>query len=204
MNQDSRIIDRAIRRYIEGDTSAIDNLYISILEGNDGRVLSDIIDTWPDKNPIFKEWIRIILAARKSHNEGQYVLSIPALLLVIEGISRNLGICFETYVHRKMRSQAHRSLKTLMESAENRIPDLSLSVDYFLEALHSYLYKDTNKGDEIDERQPTVLNRHSILHGYSTEYGTVANSLRCFMVLDVLSLIKLDSENDPSTNTDHS
>jgi hypothetical protein len=186
--QDVRIIDKAVNKYVAGTRSAMDDLFIDVFERDDQKNLNSMVQSW-GVNVYFDEWMPIIIAAQRTHVDKQYSLSIPAFLLVIEGVARNIGRAIQSYEHNEMKSSAHATLSTLMKAAVQEMPDLALSVDYFLEALDNFLYKNVNKGNTIDV-QPIILNRHSIMHGYSATYGTLTNSLRCFMVLDVLSLIR--------------
>ena len=41
-------------------------------------------------------------------------------------------------------------------------------------------------------RNSKDLNRHAILHGIQLGYNTALNSLRCFLALDVLSMLDIE------------
>jgi len=66
--------------------------------------------------------------------------------------------------------------------------------DFFVDSLFSIIddkiFKRTNKPDySITQGYRYSLNRHAVMHGLSSKYGSCKNSLESFLILDILSLL---------------
>lgn len=109
----------------------------------------------------------IIKEAIDCHFSGKYYASVSLFLSQADGICNKL--LFKT-------KDKKRELKRLVKG--------EIKNDFFLKILNSVLRE--NKIDEYfsdDFETSTGLNRHAVLHGYDTEYGTELNSLKSFSLL---------------------
>ncbi|MCL5247165.1 hypothetical protein M4I21_15185 [Cellulophaga sp. 20_2_10] len=109
----------------------------------------------------------IIKEAVECHLSGKYYASVPLFLPQADGLCSKL--LFKT-------KDRKRELKQLVKG--------KIKNDFFLNILNSVLR--TNKIDEYfsdDFDTSTGLNRHAVLHGYDTDYGTELNSLKAFSLL---------------------
>lgn len=162
-----------------GDLDSANKLLIDYYSTNIDRVFNDLEERHPNRTEIIKQ----ILVA---HKEGNYLLLIPSVLTQID------GICFD-FTKRKF---------FLKEKQNNYLPQISSelekSADNFLSLFLSPLQNQTPiMVREIDiDKFPCRLNRHEILHGVNSEYGTEMNSLKVISLLKYLSdlLIEIDEK----------
>jgi hypothetical protein len=136
------------------------------------RLLRRMVDGWMDE-PSFRSRRAIIYEALASHRDGRYKVVIPALLPLVEGITDD-----------EFPRPPYTSVPASVRDALDQITKLhEIETGAMLSAL-SALYQSYSK-DDLPRRART-LNRHAISHGYSLGYGTEANSLRVFGILDLL------------------
>ena len=75
--------------------------------------------------------------------------------------------------------------------ADRVSPTLDVMISSLLRYLEgSTLYQHEDFRDYPRIRRLKTLNRHAILHGFQVDYATRLNSLRCFLALDSLSMLK--------------
>jgi hypothetical protein len=176
----------------------IEQLFIDFYDKNGCKELRLIVTSWFDDSAIYTKRRQIIEDALDSHIAGKFTLSIPALLPQIEGIlSDNLGIkagklgkLLKSAVSENDLKDA-KTFKTLRDDIL-----VSLSADPFFineeglgESFTSEKYNDWMKSKGISG---IPLNRNTILHGIQIDYGTKANSLRVFFLLDSIHWIYSD------------
>lgn len=180
----------AARNYINGQKDAIDNFFVNICQKDDNVFLKKMVKKW-DKNTYFKSWLNIINDTLWAHTQEKYTLSVPTLLLAIEGIATkycetNIGSV------KNIRSKGKEKIRRALERAKNNNKQLDelMCSGFLLGALDNVIYKDTELMERDAKNNYAIyLNRHAIIHGLSHDYGTLRNSLQCFMILDVLSLL---------------
>jgi hypothetical protein len=176
----------------------VEKVFIEHYEANGWQPLRDLVDYWED-HPHFGKRMKIIRDALDAHIAGKYTLSIPALLPQIEGILSSLT-----------RTPAGKPTKTFKSEIEKRYDDVipSLSKDILLSLVTSpILYGSTGKNSQFftPEKFPDwlaqegltinqVFNRHAILHGVQIEYESKINSLKTFLLLDVICNLELTKE----------
>jgi len=168
----------------------IEKVFIGFYEEDNWQLLRDLVDYW-GKHPNFAKRMEIIRDALDAHIAGKYTLSIPTLLPQIEGLLSSLT-----------GEPAGKPTKTFKAEIEKRYDDIipSLSKDILLSlATSPILYGSTGKDSHYftPEKFPEwlahegltinqVFNRHAILHGVQIEYASKINSLKTFMLLDVI------------------
>ena len=153
----------------EGHLSSVDEYFISYYTEH----IVEIFDTLERRHPERKHILQEIYSA---HIDGRYFLSIPAILSQID------GVCFDSY-----------NAKFFIKDQSNYNPQVtSYILKQFQEALDQYLSPLKNK-IPISAREQDMatyqcqLNRHKILHGVDTAYGTEINSLKCLSLLKYIS-----------------
>lgn len=156
----------------------------------------------------FKNYLELIESSIKNFILGDYLSAISLLLPCIEGINRkNLSLDKnEYYRDNKFREKAIdesiRKWIDLIYSKEERnypskllkknmiyyyLDEVVIMIDSYYKYLDKFLYM---KSSEFKKRYPNeTLNRHEILHGYSTNYGTEENWYKLFSILDFLLLV---------------
>jgi len=140
------------------------------------RVLASVVDTWSD-SPYFKRRRHIFRAALRAYIGREYLVVVPTLLPLIEGIVRDflsdLGIS-----EMKMHWQAVVETMTLSQSR----PKIVL-VNSFCDLLTQIIY---GKFEPHQTYNGTSLMRHPVLHGRTVSYGTQKTALQAFLALDTL------------------
>lgn len=156
-----------------------------ILEGDDLMIeyysthLDLIFDNLIKRHPNRKEFF---LQALKSYRSGNHYILIPSLLSQID------GICFD-FTKKKFFIKEKKNKYLPQVTAE-----LEKSADNFLNLYLSPLQNQTPimAREESMVKFPCSLNRHEILHGISTNYGTKINSLKVLSLLKYLSDLLTD------------
>ena len=153
---------------------------MKLLYGKDSwKFLEDVVNGWPSNKLFSKQRKVIIQDALWAHKNKKYSLSIPALLPIIEGICGDFCKSNKIQVSRN-------DAKNKVEASLKHIED-KFFTDLCLEFIEKQLYNDTNFLRSSKNKK--FLNRHSILHGLNSGYSDCARSLRCFLLLDVLTLL---------------
>ena len=202
------LTDKIVKLYYEGKKQVIPSIISRYYKGNNWAILRETVSNW-ESNSFFQPRMEIIYDALEAHIEGKYTLSVPTLLPHIEGIAReivekyNLPKLEGPVIYRK-RAYGKNGVKTWPSTvfAHVGISDLSVeewvaveSLLYYLEGILYFSPGDFQKELERLKRQ-SKLNRQSILHGVQIKYATPMNSLRCFLALDVLSLLSDKDDKD--------
>jgi hypothetical protein len=135
----------------------------------------------------------VVEDALEAHINGKYTLSVPALLPLIEGVassilatsagkpSRIVNDAISNW-HTEFLHQASKEI--LLNLVTSPMLYGSVPPEYFTpEKFAKWL-----ASEGLTESQS--LNRHSILHGVQINYASKENSLRAFLLLDVLYFMK--------------
>ncbi len=130
-----------------------------------GPLLRDLGESWMDAES-FKNRRRFILDGIKDHRDGRYRVSIPTLLPLIEGIA------IEEFKPKSTDANPKDALAIAS----------AIDIDTVIVDVAIHLYGNI----DFSTVQPTSreLNRHFVLHGRSTGYGTEYNSARVLFMLD--------------------
>ncbi len=171
----------------------IEQIFIDFYDKNDCENLKEMVWAWFD-TPIFARRKHIIEDALSAHKSGKFTLSVPALLPQVEGSLRDyftdpqekLGKLLEKAVMNVYIDNA----KTVNSLSDDIL--LALANDPFLfkgglgKSFTSDKYREWMTAQDV---KMIPLNRDTILHGIQLDYGTKANSLRVFFLLDSIHLI---------------
>jgi hypothetical protein len=185
------LIRSVVEKHRNGQSAATLASLISRYYAQSGwHPLREAVDTWR-ANPLFRPRMRVVDQALDAHIRGYYALTIPALLQLVEGISCD----YLKTIHPQARLGGR--TKHVVESALEEAPihlfgiELGVAASSLLEFLvgELYLFKDFDQQYRALRSQKR-LNRHAIHHGRQYGYDTRMNSLRMFLVLDMLSLLK--------------
>jgi len=178
-------------RYKSGDKRAITSLFFSIYQKENCEYLISVVQEWK-QNQYFKRWNTILDEALDSHIHKKYSVSIPALLLTVEGIATDY--CKKKIIFDKaIESSGSKKIRKALEKLSKEKKELLLTGS-FMQQLFSIIdnkiFEKTDKlNSSITREYKHFLNRHAIMHGKSSKYGSLKNSLQCFLILDVLSLL---------------
>lgn len=195
------LTDKIVKLYYEGKKQVIPSIIARYYKRNNWAILKNAVNNW-ENNSFFQPRMEIIYDALEAHINGKYTLSVPTLLPHIEGIAREIVGKYNfpelptTIIYREM-NYGKDGAKTWPSTVfgEVAISELDfkewVAVESLLYYLEGTMYLSPKKeGKKLkDFGTKDILNRHSILHGTHIKYATAMNSLRCFLALDVLSLI---------------
>lgn len=137
-------------------------------------------------NDYFLKRKKILTHALMAHMYGYYTLSIPIFLAQAEGIAGDY--CQKHRISHKKYSGASKIKNSLKRRNQINNLDHPEILIYLLEEM-LFAHTDVIKS-KYKRRANFILNRHSILHGISTNYASEENSYRCILFLDVLAELK--------------
>lgn len=132
---------------------------------------------------------KVIAAAFNAHREGKFELSIPVLLAQTDGLCLEIAKGAFFMSDRGKRKGARRpETAVFVESIES---------DMLWSALLGPLGLALPINYTASEREDDFvgLNRHLVMHGESTDYGTRVNSLKCISLLSYAEWVLRDSTN---------
>jgi hypothetical protein len=151
----------------EGRLEAVEAEMVEHFEERFDVIKEELIQHYPRRRAILEE-------AFQAHKNGQYLISIPALLAQIDGICFDVvNACFFVGGERK------KIIAHLTGVASNSIAKAFLA-PFEEEMLVAMSKKSRPQGF-------MGLNRHAVLHGESVDYGTKENGLRAISLLNYVS-----------------
>lgn len=148
---------------VKKDDGSIDKFFCDSLWWSLWRIRQKAIKRFPSRK-------RAINLAFKAHRRGEFELSIPAFLILSEGIFRDLtkGDIFSK------RSKEKDSFVEQLKKNKKVIPLIS----YSIEAVINGNIIGLSFSNKDDLAYPNVLHRNRILHGSDTDFGTKVNSYK--------------------------
>jgi hypothetical protein len=133
----------------------------------------------------------IVRAAVRAHVQGEYALVVSTLLPLADGLAA-------AYFRKNPSLAVARTGKAptiLVKDAARHHKEVRVDhVDLLNDALEKQVYQRYQFGTG---RAPSSLNRHGILHGEISKFGTEKNSLRTFLLLDALSRVAQSAPHAP-------
>jgi len=163
----------------QGQTRRVNRYICDWFRWNRYRRLGRMVRRWDD-NEYFRRRRHIYNQALMAHRRGWYNLTVPALMPLVEGGARD-------YLQEE-HGITERSGRVAIEEALNRNIPPSVFREELQQALIRFLtsstFADTDCGDVLPSGYE--LNRHGVAHSRHLRYGTEANSLRCFLLLETL------------------
>lgn len=128
---------------------------------------------------LFPSRARILRQAFRAHRQGDYELSVPVFLIQTDGICHEL-----TGWHYFMRDRNVPLPRTARVVKADEIGELGAA---YLAPLGNVVPVNMNPVERGDDF--VGLNRHTVIHGESLDYGTQENSLRAMSLLGYTSNI---------------
>jgi hypothetical protein len=173
-----------------GDIEELDRRLVETIENALDEIEWDITQIAPTRRLPIKE-------AFEAHRNGKYYLSIPVVLAQAE------GICIDSFGEKLF---AARNGKSRISSSVLKLDKTHPQYDYQLSSMSLLAVLGAiNATESHSEGLMIDFNRHRILHGKSTDYGTKINSCKAISLLayvtNVVSavfsrVIQQDSEAD--------
>ena len=154
----------------------------------DWGLLRTTVNSFVDRS-LFIDSKQTILDALEAHCSEKFTLTVPALLLLVE------GLCAD-YVKRKnlLPSIGQQTTRIIVAALESVPCDPSDILEYaavsgVVEYVQNHLYAYVDFDASYESlRKESRLRAHASRHGRQREAATRMNSLRLFLLLDVMSL----------------
>ncbi|MDZ4064433.1 MAG: hypothetical protein U1E22_07170 [Coriobacteriia bacterium] len=148
--------------------------------------LAEKVAGWKGKQ-LLQRRMRILEKAVRAHVDGDYELSVPALVSQVEGIiADGYG-----HVGRMGGARYQKYIETHLQVDDPDDVDAATAA-----AIKAFVAGQLLAEFEHGRPRASGLSRHAILHGGDTEYPTVENSLKTILLIDVLqdsfTLVTLD------------
>jgi hypothetical protein len=121
---------------------------------------------------LYDKWYKLIEQCIRTYKSGLYLVTVPALITVIEGAIANLSSTTNTGIIDLSRKRA--------ENMETSSVPRYLWNSFYYFALQLYENK------SFDKERPQLINRHWILHGRDSYEWNQADCLRIFQALYTL------------------
>lgn len=157
-----------------GDITILDNYMCKYLTDKLELIEEDLCCTYINRKQIFKE-------AFNCFRQNQYFASITLFLSQVDGICYDRTDKLFFLNNKKLKRKG-----VYIPEVEEEISKLSGGLsDIYLEPIKytSLINDDTRNVDKY----PVKLNRHAILHGLETEYGTRINCLKVISLVNYLN-----------------
>lgn|GEM_PF-2615088 len=156
----------------------IDNAFFNYYRCDNGKYFLTLVNGISASN-LCDTWSELFRQCVKAYNDGQYLIAIPSLLIILEGLLATLLI-------NKNRTKMATICKSELEKCgtEDRmfVERLAwLSITSFIQNLY------TNCPFSGDE--PPRINRHWILHGRSAANYTCVDCLRLFNAISSVTSV---------------
>lgn len=142
------------------------------------KIIDDCQKSFPNRNDIIEE-------IQKSYNHGYYSAVVALCYTQADGISNDLfGVgFFDKDQNDGYKLKSYQKLRKLeFNHSIGIIKQLGISTN----EITAY----SNRKDlQQEDKKKVSFNRHLVLHGHSTEYGTKINAVRAICILDFLQFL---------------
>lgn len=163
----------------EGRGDEIDAYLCELFAKDDHAALERKVRSW-FLIPYLAERKDIALDSLWAHRERKYNLSIPCLLPLVDGLTRDFSHKLEAM---GFTNEKRGVIKASVFAATYKNAEESLWGNPFNRILNEFVFEPYTFGKETPR---ALLNRHGILHGEIPSYGTETNSLKLFLMIDTI------------------
>ena len=160
-------------------------------DAGDASHLRNMVSAW-SANPSLAQHQQVIQDGLEAHVAGKYTLSIPSLLPVLERLLTDLQGAY--VAGGKMPRIAGEHIESsytdfMREASKDAVLQYVTGTGVYGSVPPQYFTVDTFPAWLASQglTQRDVVNRHAILHGVQVDYAGKENSLRVFLLIDVLS-----------------
>ncbi|MBZ0306686.1 MAG: hypothetical protein K8I82_11520 [Anaerolineae bacterium] len=153
----------------------VDEHFCRWTKENNFELLNSLIGKW--SHPYFDKWSKAVTEAFNVHKQGFYYASVPLLILIFDGIAVE-------YIEQELSGLSVGSARGAFDMwFEQGTSATREAKKVYLEIMADIL---TNRFFKTMYDTPPYLNRHRIMHGRDRQFGTEANSVRGFFLLQSL------------------
>ena len=150
-----------------------DAYFLKLYTENSNENLESVFDSLINHHDTGK-WKKLIEECIALYRLGYYIIQIPALLSVLEGVVAKLMDYNKTGIYKL----CNITIDKLSSDPNSFNKLLWLSVMYFTRELYLTI--------DFDNGQSVMINRHSIMHGRDETSWQQVDAIRLFVALDVL------------------
>ena len=185
------LVDKIVSFYEEDARSGTVHSVVSRYYAKDNwRRLEQVLERCR-RNELFKSRMTVIEQALWAHRKGFYGLSVPALLVHLEGIAAD-------YVKkRKLLPQIGGKTREIILTALDNTPYPLRDIRTYagVRALIAFVEDSMFASVDFDKEHIRLLGEnkllgHAVRHGRQVAVGSRMNSLRLFLFIDVMALLK--------------
>lgn len=185
------LVDKIVSFYEEDARSGTVHSVVSRYYAKDNwRRLEQVLERCR-RNELFKSRMTVIEQALWAHRKGFYGLSVPALLVHLEGIAAD-------YVKkRKLLPQIGGKTREIILTALDNTPYPLRDIRTYagVRALIAFVEDSMFASVDFDKEHSRLLGEnkllgHAVRHGRQVAVGSRMNSLRLFLFIDVMALLK--------------
>lgn len=179
--------DRVVELHGQGKSRYASQTIMGYYRRNNHENLVAVVTGWCDRS-LFSPRMHIFEDALEAHQNGYYTLSVPTLLAQIEGILND-------YVHVNGLPARFGRITEVYNTAIGDLDEYGLSAwaiaNTLLYQLQSNTYAYTSFERELSKiAQYRETTRHTVLHGVALTYDKPSNSLKAFLILDSLAILR--------------
>lgn len=179
--------EHVVDMHKQGKTQYISRIIMGYYQRNNHQHLIETVESW-ESNSSFAPRMHILKDALQAHCQGLYTLSVPAITPQVEGVLID-------YVLDNKQVVNLRKIKEVYEAAIGNADDYEFSkwviATTLLYQLQTNTYVFTEFKDEIKKSVNTrQVTRHTVLHGVALKYDRPIDSLKAFLLLDAISVLK--------------
>ena len=151
--------------------------------------LQPFTDELVQKYPHRSQPIKAAVNAHRNHEPEGYFLSIPVFIAQADGLLTEITKVQSAMrrIHKTSELHASKALRDKLsadpEALDLIYPLLTLPTSDFLKSEN-----DRKRSVELSGQTFAALNRHLVMHGESSDYGTETNSLKAFSFLAFIGL----------------
>jgi hypothetical protein len=162
-----------------GSPAAIDELFVRLYDADEQRPFERLAEELLNRD-VLARWRVLLEQTVSAYRRCEFVIIIPALLIVCEGI----------LMHAKGNKTNVREIVCKRAEAEQRkSPEL---INTILWRNVSCFVDELFKKSDFSGMPPGRLNRHWILHGRDASCWSQADCLRLFQAVDTISVLSDD------------
>jgi hypothetical protein len=165
----------------DAQPSAVDAYLCGLFRAEDLSRLRAKANTWFEL-PYFATRRQILVDCLEAHKSGQYTLTVPTLLPLLDGMTRAFR---KAYIRPGRAKNPNRLMQVNQFAEYYRRKEPALWGTPFATIVKTVVY---SHFDFATTARPSSLNRHGILHGEIADYATEANSLKTFLLIDTVAV----------------
>ncbi|MCC7165479.1 MAG: hypothetical protein IT331_23480 [Anaerolineae bacterium] len=186
-SMNSALVERVKTLHAQKKKNLIAQTIMRYYKSRNYARLKGMVSGW-ETNPLFAPRMATIHDAFDAHLDRRFTLSIPVLLMQIDGVVGDFA--------RHYQIETNLAKKQMFTDTLDSIPSdwmrlgVHESVSRFVDAT-LYAWKDFKR---LPLRNKERINRHLVLHGRQVNYANERNSLRLFLLLDAFSALRIEPQ----------